>query len=185
MHVMIDLETLGTRPDGAILQIGAVLFEAKSGGRLLNGKGFNEYVLLQDGNGTIDHDTVRFWLGEKSAPRMSAGMQRAMNLNATLKDVLQRFNRWPHDTCDIGWEGIEGVWALPSNFDLSVLKSAYHRLGLEPPWHRSRTRCAKTLFELVGYPDIDWTGLTHHDAMDDAIGQAMGVQKAMEAFKQQ
>ena len=52
MDVMLDLETLGTRPDAAIIQIGAVLFEPRSGGMVLNGKAFSMHVLVQDGCGS-------------------------------------------------------------------------------------------------------------------------------------
>ena len=47
-------------------------------------------------------------------------------------------------------------------------------------WGYRDGRCCRTLFNLVGGPpEIDWTGFTAHDALDDAVGQAMQVQKAM------
>ena len=62
MHVMIDVETLGTRPDAALLQVAAIAFEPFSGGKVLNGKAFNQYVMVQDNEGSIDNGTVAFWL---------------------------------------------------------------------------------------------------------------------------
>lgn len=176
MHVMIDLETLGTRPDAAIIQIGAVLFEPVSGGKILNGKGFNQHVLVQDGIGTMDHSTIAWWLTEASAKKMGmAMMEQALPIN----NVLQQFHEWPA-VHGLTWEAITGVWAMPADFDLPILKSAFNSLGGDVPWNRRATRDARTLFSLVGGPPaVDWTGMTHHDAFDDALGQAMQVQIAM------
>lgn len=180
MDVMIDLETLGTRPDAAIIQIGAVLFEPVSGGKVLNGKGFNYHVLLQDGMGTVDHGTLCFWLQEKSAAKM--GVELSMNA-FPLEHVLHNFLAWPKEAHDLSWESINGVWAQPSNFDLPILRSAFARVGMDPPWDRRATRDAYTLYALAGgRPEIDRVGFTPHDAYDDAVGQAMQVQKAMGAL---
>lgn len=176
MHVMIDLETLGTRPNAAIIQVGAVMFEPVSGGKILNNKAFDRHVLIQDGSGTVDHGTLCFWLTEKSAPEMGKALtERAVFLGQVLQDFLV----WPGEH-DLTWEAIEGVWAMPSDFDLPILRSAFAFFGMDAPWDRRCTRDARTLFSLVGgAPEIDWTGMTHHNAVDDAVGQAMQVQKAM------
>lgn len=179
MDVMIDLETLGTRPDAAIIQIGAVLFEAKNGGRLLNGKGFNKHVRYMDGLGTIDHDTLVFWLTEHSAAKMGEELKSAEHIVS----VLDAFTAWPQEAAGIGWDAVQRVWAKPDTFDLPILRNAFVRIGRDVPWDRRATRDGYTLFDLAGgQPTVDWTGLTAHDALDDAIGQAMQVQKAMAAF---
>ncbi len=177
MHVMIDVETLGTRTDAAIMQIGAVFFEPVSGGKILNGdKAFNRFITFQDGVGSIDHGTLCFWLQEKSAARLGENLQKN---SMTLAEALQEFMQWPK-TIDMTWENIQGVWAKPANFDLSIITSAFAKFGMQPPWDHRKTRCARTLFEITGgEPEIDWTGFVHHDALDDAVGQAMQVQKAI------
>ena len=179
MHVMLDLETLGTRPDAAIIQIGAVLFEPVSGGKLLNMHAFNRYVLVQDGTGSIDHSTLCFWLAEKSAGAMGAALADHADHLGT---VLSELEDWPMKVMDIPWSSIEGVWADPADFDFPILKSAFAVFGKGVPWDRRVTRCARTLYHTVCggvKPEIDWIGFTHHNAMDDAVGQAMQVQKAM------
>lgn len=177
MHVMIDLETLSTRQDAAIIQVGAVLFEPVSGGKVLNNRGFNRYVLVQDGAGAIDHSTVAWWLQQPNARTMGKTLEEAAQPLAIVLDDLVRF---PQEARDLSWEAIGGVWAKPSNFDLGVLASAFARFGAAPPWEHWKTMCARTLFNLVGgQPQVDETGLTRHDALDDAVIQAMAVQKAM------
>ncbi len=174
---MIDLETLGTRPDAAIIQVGAVLFEPRSGGKILNGGGFDRHVKVQDGTGTVDHGTLCFWLKEPHAKQMGELLEEKAT---ALLSVLLDFVQWPMNACGLTWEAINGVWAHPSDFDLPILKSAFARIGQDAPWDRRATRDARTLYSLVGGPpEIDWTGFTPHDAFDDAVGQAMQVQKAM------
>lgn len=179
MHMMIDLETLGTRPDAAIIQIGAVLFEPVSGGKLRNvsHQGFNQHVLLQDAAGSVDHGTIAWWMQQQSVAKMGEAMEtKALPLG----DVLQNFISWPMESCELSWEAISGVWANPVDFDLPILRSAFALFGQDAPWDRRATRDARTLFQLVGgRPEIDMTGFTYHDAFDDAVVQAMAVQKAM------
>lgn len=171
MDVMIDLETLGTRPDAAIIQIGAVQFEPRSGGKVLNGSGFKRYVAVQDGAGSIDHSTIAWWLQEKSAAKMGKALETQA---LPLLVALQELDAW------VNWADVGGVWSNGAAFDQPVLASAYGKLGRNTPWHYRASRCVRTLFALAGgAPSIDWTGMTPHDALDDAIGQAMQVQKAM------
>ena len=175
MHVMIDLETLSTRTDAAIVQIGAVLFEPVSRGKIRNDKPFMRHVLVQDGAGSIDNSTLAWWLQQPNAKALGRALETtAVPLAQALEDLVA----WPKQAVDLEWDAITGVWAKPADFDLAILKTAFARFGALPPWDRRVTRCAKTLFEVSGgAPEIDWTGLDHHDAFDDALGQAMQVQK--------
>lgn len=174
MHVMIDLETLSTRTDAAIVQIGAVLFEPVSGGKVRNDRPFNRHVLVQDGAGSIDNGTLAWWLQQPNARDMGKALEAdAVPLAQALQDLVE----WPMKAMELEWSAIGGVWAKPADFDLAILKTAFARFGTTPPWDRRATRCARTLFEVSGgEPSIDWTGLRHHDAFDDALGQAMQVQ---------
>jgi exodeoxyribonuclease VIII len=178
MDVMIDLETLGTRPDAKILQIGAVFFEAKPRGKILNNKPFNKYCKIQDDLGSEDHDTLAFWFGQiagnKAHPMVLGLVEKAELMNDVLADLLA----WPLEF-GVTWGEVDTVWAKPSNFDLPILASAFNKFGIEAPWDHRSTRCLRTLLSVTGEPAVDWSGLTHHDALDDAIGQAMTVQNAM------
>lgn len=178
MHVMLDLETMGVRPDAAIVQIGAVLFEPVSGGKILNGQAFNHYVRLQDGAGTVDNGTVAWWLKQpkEARERLANGMEEG----EVLTDVLAMLIDWPTLQMSIGWPSIQGVWANGAAFDVAVLTSAFAKIGCEPPWRYNAPRDLRTIFDLVGGPpEIDWTGLVSHDAVDDCVGQCMQLQKAM------
>lgn len=176
--VMIDLETLGTRPNAAIVQVGALAFEARPRGRVWNDKGFNEYVAVQDGAGTVDNGTIAWWLQQPNAAKLGLALMAA-NPEA---HVLNQLLSWPGKVVEgATWEDVDTVWAQPSNFDLPILAAAFARYGMEPPWAHWKTRCARTLFALTGgKPPVDAKGLTVHDALDDCLIQVMQVQKAME-----
>lgn len=181
MHVMIDLETLGTRPDAAILQIGAVAFEKRSGGRVYDTKAFNRFVMLQDGAGTIDHGTFKFWM-EQNNPDMRKGLGEAIPLMTALDDLIN----WPA-TEDLGftWGNVEGIWAKGSDFDLPILRSAFARFGSEAPWPFRASRCVRTF--LAEHPKIQvrgMEGLQAHDAVSDCLWQIAEIQQTMQSLAQ-
>lgn len=176
MDVMLDLETLSTGPTAAIVQIGAVLFEPRSGGKILNDKGFRQSICEPVGD--IDGATLRWWLAQPDADKLAWAMSPDGG-GCLLAVALEAFRRWPGE-CGHGWDEGGCVWAKPSNFDLPILDHAHRICGLSVPWRHWETRCARTLFALVGAePQVDRTGFQRHDALDDATVQAMQVQKAL------
>ncbi|MEM8381682.1 3'-5' exonuclease, partial [Morganella morganii] len=63
-HLMIDLETMGNKPDSAIVAIAAVPFDMVSG--VTDDALFYEIIDLRSSEkygGSIDADTVLWWLG--------------------------------------------------------------------------------------------------------------------------
>ena len=178
MELMIDLETMGTRPDAAIVQIGAVGFERVNRGRVHNEKGFSRFVLLQDGAGTIDTSTVAWWLQQPGARRLGEKMEKE---GVLLTAALDEFVKWPEEKLGVGWESIGGIWSHGASFDIPILQSAFAVCGREVPWRYNVTRCTRTLYELNGYPDVDRSGLIEHDGFEDAVYQALCVQACMPA----
>lgn len=177
--VMIDLETLGTRPDARVVQVGAIAFEARPRGRVWNDRGFNRYVMVQDGAGTVDNGTIAWWLQQPNAATLGKALQNEAELEVA---VMHELLTWPGTVVEgATWEDVDTVWAKPSNFDLPILAAAFARHGMEPPWAHWKTRCARTLFALTGgQPPVDAKGLTVHDALDDCLIQVMALQKALE-----
>ncbi len=191
MHVMIDLETFGTRPDAVIFQIGAVAFEAVSGGKVYDGaKTFNRYVDPDSCTSmgmTVDADTLIWWMGQSAEARDNAiaGMleaRRPTGCGSHIASVLADLISWPNKDLDTSWAAIEGVWAKPSVFDVAILNSAFRRCHSEAPWDRRRVFDATTLFHLIGgTPTVDMEG-TPHDALEDCLYQVCQVQMAMAAL---
>ena len=158
--VMLDLETLGTRPGSIITSIGATKFDENGP----YGKPFYERIDMQscvDAGLLIDVDTVKWWLKQSDEAR--AEFQKS---SEELSYALQAFTNW----CGYPDNVIE-LWGNGANFDNALLKAAYDLLGLEAPWKFWNDRCYRTLKAM--YPHIKMPARvgTHHNALDDAISQ--------------
>jgi len=124
--VMIDLETLSTRPDAMIRSIGAVAFGS-------GGLGAEYSVVLDPARavGHMDPVTVSWWLGQTGSARhvLSAAYPGRRTHLAT---ALQEF-RW-------FWDALEAppaklrVWGHGASFDLPILESAFRAVGHPIPW---------------------------------------------------
>lgn len=166
-HVMVDLETWGTRPGSALRSIGAIVFNPKTG---LLGKTFYANIDLpsQELIGLdVDPDTVDWWSkqGEKA--------QMALELDQQpLLAVLLDFAKWWGDV------GGEYIWGHGANFDEVLLGVAYRKAKLEPPWQFWNVRCSRTVLAL-GNRKPKREGTVAHYALDDARAQAIAVSAAL------
>lgn len=166
LDVMIDLETMGTRPDAAIVAIGAVEFEAWP----LPQIGRSLYLPVQlassvAAGGTMDPATVLWWLQQDDAARRELCSPAAV----TLREALHRLADWMtrHRPA-----ARLRVWGNGAAFDNVVLRGAYQRLGMDAPWQWPDDRCFRTLRKMVPLvPAPEREGTAHH-ALDDARHQA-------------
>lgn len=181
MHVMIDLETFGNSPQAVIVQIAAVAFELRSGGKVLDTKAFNVYVDPQscaNSGLTFDGDTMLWWLQQSEAARKAIvdGIEKE---GVPLHEALDALNKWPEQVLDTNWASIEGVWANGAAFDAPILETAYRRYGERSPWKFRQVYDQRTAYLLLGgKPDIPDMGVGH-DAKDDCIYQICGLQMAL------
>lgn len=164
-NIMLDLETMGTKPDAAIIAIGAVCFDVDAGEI---GPAYYNRVSLSDAvekGGTIDADTVLWWLKQDDAARHEITRDDVPEL--TICSALVGFDRWlrEHTEEDVA------VWGNGASFDNVILRSAYDRLSMRAPWHWRNDRCYRTIKAL--HPNIhpDRVG-TKHLAIADAVTQA-------------
>lgn len=168
-RICVDLETLGTRPGSIIISIGATKFDENGP----YGEPFYMRIDMQscvDAGLLIDVDTVKWWMKQSDEAR--AEFQKE---SVELGYALTKFAVWcdneeakERDNCNCA--NIE-LWGNGANFDNSLLKAAYDKIGMEAPWEFWNDRCYRTLKAM--YPHIKMpkrTG-THHNALDDAISQ--------------
>lgn len=165
LDVMLDLETMGTQPDAAIVAIGAVEFDAVAG---ITGRELYLPVPLASSvaaGGTIDADTVLWWLQQADEARRELWSAEGRALPKALADLAAWLVMRP-DAHTVR------VWGNGAAFDNVVLRGAYQRLGLPPPWEWRNDRCYRTLRKML--PQVQRTGSsgTAHHALHDARGQA-------------
>ena len=159
MHIMIDLETMGTRPDAPIVAIGAVAFDA-------NGITREFYANVDLGSAVnsgakIDANTVMWWMQQDDDARAAlVGKEDQYSLVGALVE----FSKWMYlrDA---------GVWGNGATFDNVILREAYLRAAVPCPWPFWDDKCYRTVKGI--YPDVplDRSG-THHNALHDARTQA-------------
>lgn len=166
IHCMVDLETLSTRPDAAILSIGACTFD---GTRILDT--YYENIELEScirAGLHIDANTVYWWLQQSEAARKALFEHRK-----GLSDVLSNFSCFYR-------KASETLWSHGASFDLPILQTAYAKCSIQTPWGYRHARDTRTLYEAKGYV----TKLVNdnaHNALSDAIFQAECVMEAMRA----
>lgn len=176
-HVMIDLETLSTRPDAAILSIGAVFFDIETG-KL--GDEFHCGIEMEDGNyyGHIDPKTVGFWLLQSQEAREGINRMTGGDNAFTLAEALQRFNQFFNLSTN---PPRVKVWGNGAGFDPILMESAYRRHGRTAPWNywdvldvRTIVKLGRDLLNIDPKKDMPFEGV-EHDALSDAIHQAKYV----------
>jgi len=168
-NVMIDLETLGSRPGCAILSIGAVAFDPSTG-KL--GPEFYTAVDRRSQPGLhIDHKTLIWWEGQSAEAKAVLDDSCAIGLTYALVNFNQYLSQFDFRKVK--------VWGNGSDFDNAIMACCYAYAGLETPWSFWNNRCYRTLKGLVVGPKIKREG-TYHNALHDAKSQAL---HAMELFK--
>ena len=76
------------------------------------------------------------------------------------------------------------VWANGPSFDLVILRDAFKGIHMKPIWHFRQERCMRTIMDEareIGATKADLPELpkgTKHDALDDAVRQAILVSTA-------
>ena len=173
-HLMIDLETMGNKPDSAIVAIAAVPFDIVTGA--VCDAVFYEVVDLRSSaehGGKIDADTVLWWLDKSDAARKEiTNSEKAI----TLPVALIALSTFISECCD---DGVR-VWGNGVCFDNVILRSAYENCGMAPPWKHWHDRDVRTIVELGRHAGIDpkidmpFVG-DAHNALDDTRHQVKYV----------
>ncbi len=170
-HIMVDIETLGSESNSAILSIGAVKFDINTGEV---GDTFYKTISLDSClkvGLTINADTIAWWMNN------STESQKALFLNTNLLicvlDDLSQF---------ITKE--DQVWGNSARFDLGLLQNAYNKVNLPIPWDFRKERCLRTLVSFN--PDVkehhNFTN-TKHNALDDCYNQIQYAVKIWNSFE--
>ena len=163
-HVMIDLETMGTVPEMAIVSVGAVLFDPRLG--KIDKKTFYRELDWESQGRFIDPETQKWWEGQ------NAKAKDALYGLEDLGDTLNELSEWLPADCK--------VWGNGSTFDISCLEHAYRQLGIVIPWKFWNVRDCRTVLDMYESKRGGFnkqTGGTLHNALDDAKYQASYINK--------
>ncbi|MFW6342877.1 MAG: 3'-5' exonuclease [Halothiobacillaceae bacterium] len=165
MIVSVDIETLATSFNAAIVQIAAVKLHP-SGVEV----GALSRVIDRDQGRAIDQDTLDWWSQFGGPPDERTPPGDLVDLPTALGELAAMIQ--DGDT----------VWAKGPSFDLVILRHAYAQHGQLPPWHYRHERCVRTAQAQIRARGIQEPVLrgTAHDALADARHQGEIIKIAME-----
>lgn len=170
LNLMVDIETLASTNDAAVIAIGTAIFDA------------NEIIETQEllidprwapGNRSLD-TYLDFWMDRKKVSQ--AVFERMFSGTVLPWDAAVEW------TSFVGRYDIKHAFANPPQFDFVILRSMYRMLDMSSgyPLHYRTERDCRTLFKIAEVKGIDlnsaYEGIDKHSAVSDAIAQAKAVQ---------
>lgn len=169
-HMMLDLETLCTKPTATILQVGGCWFDEDG---II--ETFNDYVLWENDEQqrTISPSTVSWWNKQDTTVRdyVWYGGQRRH-----LKDAINFISKTYSGKFDYIWS--------KGSFDVDILANICQQYSIPQFWKYYQVRDYRTLLgianDVFGYKEEKSNS---HDAEKDAINQAENVIKIYQKFK--
>lgn len=157
LHIMIDFETLGTKPDSPVLSFGAVIFDKE-------GIKDTYYAIIEPdlNNKKVSLATLRWWMLQNKAAQDEAFQETIRLTEETFTDT---FYEWLSDKVD--FETL-CIWSNGADFDIPILKNI---MDDAYPFEFYNHRCFRT-FKVLFY-DVEIADETcAHNALSDALWQA-------------
>jgi len=165
-QVMLDWETMGNKPNAAVMALGACFFDTATG---QIGEIFYSEISLQSSVALgldIDASTVLWWMQQSDEARIKFKLNGDEN-TPTVSKALIEFSDWLKQHA----EGDVELWGNGATFDNVIAANVFDKLSLDLPWKFCNDRCYRTVKSI--YKDVPYVfkGVKHF-ALDDAISQA-------------
>ena len=130
--LMIDIETLSTKPGPIIIQLGWAYADATkiAASGFVNVKPGSCHVL----GGDMNLSTIEWWITKGGAKAYKTTMKNRQAISVALDELDSVFKTY-HPTT---------VWGNAPTFDLSALRFYYTKLKRTPPWAYLDERCYRT-----------------------------------------
>jgi len=159
-HLMVDIETMGTKSNSAIISIGAVEFDINTGN---TGREFYRNISLKssvDLGLNIDASTVMWWMSQSDEARKSLSKEEPISIKQALLDFSEFCNKEYQ------------IWGNSASFDLGIMADAYAKTHFDIPWDFRKERCVRTLvsFKPEIKKQLEFNG-TAHNALADCYHQ--------------
>lgn len=170
--LMIDIESMGTKPNAPIVSIGAVFFDPDSGDL---GPEFYQVIDLTSAmaSGAVpDGDTILWWLKQSAEARSAITTSDCISINAALLSLSAFIQDNANDRVKI--------WSNGANFDGVILRTSYERIGIPclwKFWNELDVRTIVAMGRVAGFDpkrDMPFDG-EQHNALADARHQAKYV----------
>lgn len=163
-HIMVDLETLDTKPTAIILSIGACRVNFNTGEPT---DPFYRVVEVESCKavGLTESESTRKWWDGQSEEARKVFTDPSVPLLTALSDFSTYLRQFGVDQLKL--------WGCGSDFDNAILTNAYGAFGSQAPWRFYNNRCYRTVKNVLGHYIVEPDrGGTYHNALDDAMHQA-------------
>jgi len=175
-EVMIDLETLSTSTNAAILTIGAIKFFRNKPIESLDKcdtfyKRIDLYSCKSIGLES-NKETIKWWESQNSESKYEA-LKNPDRI--TIKNALIEFSEWFNNS--------NLIWSHGDDFDCVILGNAFRKCNLEIPWKYWNTRDTRTLYDISNVKISDLPQNNTHHALHDCYRQIIGIHKSFSNLK--
>ena len=174
--VMLDLETLSTRPNAVILSLGAVIFDPHSLSQPKAWLSLKFDVDEQIAHGRDVQDDTLAWWSRQSPEVIELSMGEKDRESVT--SALEKFTKFVLHA--------DEIWSQGPVFDIVMLENIYSQYQMHVPWPYWKIRDSRTLFKVLNHDprsELRGASASHHDALDDAVIQALAVQQCFQLLK--
>lgn len=174
MDLMLDLETLDTKPGATILSIGAVLFNRET--TWSKGRGTFYVEVNVDSqlpyHTTASADTIKFWSEQPIEAQLFLTDEYQREKTTPIASALNQLDEW------VKWHLAEGttidaVWSQGQDFDFPILAELYRRVregkpNNTLPWPFWAQRDTRTIYDVTGFDlsTVERTGKKHNALAD-------------------
>ena len=170
--VMLDLETLGTKPGCVVLSIGACTFDQEF-------KFYEKIDIKSSLSAGLKKDpsTEAWWMRQSPEAR-----NEAFSGTKELVMVLGEFHDWFRMV--VAKKGDTFIWGNGNDFDKPIIEAAFDAVEMKAPWKTYNGRCFRTLknlFQEVKAPDFVGE---KHNALADAIYQSIHAVAILKYWKE-
>lgn len=166
-HIMLDTETLGTRPGAVILAVAFVRFQDEASTSV------NLSIPDQEALGMEIDPATQAWWDTQPREAWAKATENAVPLQAALA----------HLTAWLNWAEPDAfqrmIWCHGATFDAPLLGETYRRAGIETPWKFWNIQCTRTLYNLASVDPKAYAVPPPHVALNDALGQTRAASAAL------
>jgi len=175
---MLDLETLSTKPNAAIVSIGACICDNTQ--RFIETSfqahvNLNTYFNTSNNAFDVSGATLQWWLNQSSEAQQATFIANASSLD----DALDSFDTY---LVENNAQNIP-IYGNGADFDNVVLTQAYAFYFKSLPWNFRMNRCYRTMKNLVPSVEITRKAGEHHNAKADAENQAVHLLEIFEVIQ--